>query len=303
MDHPPETSTDRTFEPAIDTAVWLAVREFVLESVSDCAKKTPYSEGALNVATTQLTAWAWQTAGLPLEREVIFHRDTIARFIATGATRWKPAGRGNLRSQLLRVSEALLKGNVSLRRLGALPPSDAAAPYSMSELVSLRNWAATQSTPFRRKNAAVLLALGAGTGLSASEIGRLRVSEIRPDTLGVVVHVLEDRIRAVPVLRGWETVLAERSRSLSPEAFAFRENHTADYPNLISSFVVRSGTMTVRPTSQRLRATWIVHHLSAGTPVVELMKAAGVESLEAFTRYVKFVPPSDSATARHLLRA
>jgi hypothetical protein len=47
--------------------------------------------------------------------------------------------------------------------------------------------------------------------------------------------------------------------------------------------------MRVRPTSQRLRATWIVHHLDAGVPVVTLMRAAGVESLESFTRYVRFV--------------
>lgn len=188
------------------------------------------------------------------------------------------------------------------RKLGVLSPSNAAAPYSDRDLVRLRNWANSQSTPFRRTNAAVLLALGAGAGLSASEIGRLRIGRLRVDAAGVVVDVDSERMRTVPVLRAWEEVLIERAAALPPGSYAFRENHTVEYPNLISSFVVRSGTMTVRPTSQRLRATWIVTHLRAGTPVVDLMRAAGVESLEAFTRYVKFVEPREAHASRVVLR-
>jgi len=293
---------DRAFEPEIDTTVWLAVRDFVTAAVSDCEGKTPYSASVLHGAATHLSAWAWQSAGLPLEREVIFHRDTIARFIATGASHWKPAGRGNLRSQLLRMAEVLLNRSMSLRRLGALPPSEAARPYSEKELISLRNWASSQSTAFRRTNAAVLLALGAGAGLSAAEIGNLRVQDIVPDEDGILIEVRSGRKRVVPVLRDWETALLARVASLNAESFAFRENHTADYPNLISSFVVRSGTMTVRPTSQRLRATWVVRHLSAGTPVVELTRAAGVDSLEAFTRYMMFVPAMQAHDARAAMR-
>jgi len=82
----------------------------------------------------------------------------------------------------------------------------------------------------------------------------------------------------------------------------FRENHVAFYQTLISGFVDRSDTSRVHPQTQRLRATWIVRHLAAGTPVVELMQAAGVESLEAFTRYVKFVPRVSRRVARDALR-
>jgi hypothetical protein len=298
----PGSGAEPAFEPLIDTAVWLAVREFVTEAVADCAGRTAYESKVLNIAAAQLAGWAWQSAGLPLERRIIFHRDTIAEFIVTGALHWKPAGRGNLRSQLLRMSEVLLDHSVSLRRLGALPPSDAAEPYADRDLVRLRNWADSQSTVFRQTNASVLLALGAGAGLSASEIGRLRIGDIHVDDSGVMIDVSVDRVRSVPVLRVWESILADRAATLPPESFVFRENHTVDYPNLISSFIVRSGTMAVRPTSQRLRATWIVTHLAAGTPVVELMRAPGVESLEAFTRYAKFVPRLEEHVARGLLR-
>jgi integrase len=288
---------ERPYEPSIDTAVWLAVREFVTEAVADTLGKTPYKEATLNVATTRLASWAWQSAGLPLERPIIFSRDTIARFIAVGCGDWKPAARGNLRSQLLRMSEALLGRTVSLRRLGALPPSDPSKPYSRTELIQLRSWASSQSTPFRRTNAAVLLSLGLGAGLSAAEIGDLRVAHIELQDEGVSVEVVGERARRVPVRRAWEDPLVDRVRMSPPDSFAFRENHRANYPNLVSSFIVRSGFMQVRPTSQRLRASWIVHHLSAGVPVVALMRAAGVESLEAFTRYVQFVDGSPTAVS------
>jgi len=103
------------------------------------------------------------------------------------------------------------------------------------------------------------------------------------------------------VLREWEDALIDRVASMDPEKYAFRENHTTFYPNLVSNFVDRGHPTRVRLTTQRLRATWIVRHLVAGTPVVALMDAAGVESLEAFTRYTAFVLPLGIARLRSAL--
>jgi len=94
----------------------------------------------------------------------------------------------------------------------------------------------------------------------------------------------------------------DRTKALAPERYAFRENHAAFYPNLVTNFVNRSRVIGVRPQSQRLRCTWIVHHLQSATPVVTLMRAAGVESLEALTRYVRFVREVDADVARAHLR-
>jgi integrase len=204
MSVPLDPSESYRYEPTVDTAVWLAVRDFVTAAVADTKGRTPYREATLNVAAGRLAAWCWQSAGLPLERGLVFQRDTIARFIAVGCSEWKPAARGNLRSQLLRMSEVLLGRTASLRKLGALPPSDPANPYSNTELVQLRNWASSQSTQFRRTNAAVLLALGAGAGLSAAEIGELRVGDIRAGDEGVTVEVGGERARTVPVRRTWK---------------------------------------------------------------------------------------------------
>jgi hypothetical protein len=118
----------------------------------------------------------------------------------------------------------------------------------------------------------------------------------------VLLQITGERPRAVPVLRDWEQVLVDRTRALGPERFAFRENHGAYYPNLIANFIDRSQVVGVKPQSQRLRATWIVRHLEAATPVVPLMRAAGIESLEALTRYVRFVRDGDETEVRARLR-
>jgi integrase len=294
------TSSD--YEPNLDLAVWIEVKQFALDAVADSADSTPYTAADLVAAASRLAAWTWQTAGLPLERSVVFRRDVVARFIAVGCLTLKPASRGNLRSQLLRMSEILLDPREVPRRLAALEPSEPAAPYSSAELISLRSWASTQSTPARRANAWVLLATGAGAGLAASEIGQLRVRDIAVDEGGVLLQIKGERPRFVPVLREWEQVLVDRTRTLEPERFAFRENHGNYYPNLIANFIDRSQVVGVKPQSQRLRATWIVRHLDAATPVVPLMRAAGIESLEALTRYVRFVRERDGDEVRARLR-
>lgn len=279
--------------------MWSEVQGFVSTAVDSCVGKTAYDEGELAVAATKLTAWARSTAGFPLDIDIIFRRDTIGNFIATGASEYQPAARGNLRSQLLRMSEVLLP-EYRIRKLRPLPPSDPTRPYTRSEVAQLQLWAANESTAARVSNASVLLALGLGAGLTASEIGNARVRDLQEDDFGVIVHVIGDRERDVPIWFTWEEALRERMKSLAPDRFVFRENHRKFYPNLVSNFVARSNIIGPLPQTQRMRTTWVVGHLERGTPVRVLMRAAGVESLEAFTRYVEFLT-ADTATYRELL--
>jgi integrase len=293
---------DGEYTPAIKSEYWAEIEPFVTAAVAESVALTPYSHRELFQASSRLVLWAWQSAGLPLEREVIFDRSVIGRFIAVGLSEYTEAGRGNRRSQLLRMSEALLDARTAPRRLAPMAASDPTAPYLAHELAALRSWADRQSTEERRRNARVLLALGLGGGLSAGEIGETRVGQIHVDSEGVLLRVGGDRARTVPVLRDWEDALSARRAELSADRYAFRPNHTANYPNLISNFVAYSGVQEVKPVSQRMRSTWIVHHLQVGTPVVPLLRAAGVESLEAFTRYVRFLPAGDADGERRRLR-
>lgn len=290
------------FAPAVPPHLWLQIQDFVNDAVARCSDKTAYDDVDLRIAATKLTAWSRSVAGLPLEVDVIFRRDTVGNFIATGAPEYRPAARGNLRSQLLRMSEVLLPQH-RVRKLRPLPPSDPTRPYTVQELAVLRVWAETESTTARIANANILLALGLGAGLTASEIGNVRVADLTVDDLGVVVHVDGDRTRNVPVLRAWDAALRARVKTLNPDRYVFRENHGKFYPNLVSNFVARSHVIGPLPQTQRMRTTWVITHLERGTPVRSLMRAAGVESLEAFTRYVEFLAPPTEEKYRHALHA
>jgi integrase len=282
------------YSPAIAPHIWAQLQDFVVDAVVDVRGRTPYSDLDLALIASRLTLWAWETAGMNLDRGQIFSRSTIGRFIAVGLPGYNDAGRGNLRSQLLRMSEVLLSDRRSPRTLEALGPAHPSRPYTPKDLISLRSWADGHSTSARRANAEVLLALGLGAGLSASEIGDLRVRDIIVNERGVDLTVGGTRARVVPVVRAWEGALRSRVVQLDGDRFAFRENHTVAYDNLISNFVDRSIVRGPRPETQRMRATWIVHHLSNCAPVTVLMRAAGVSSLEAFTRYVGFVEDIES---------
>lgn len=289
------------YVPAIPEPYWRVIREFVLTAVGSASGRTPYGDRDLLLVTTRLALWCWQSAALPLDFAVVFRREVVERFCTEGLGGYSDASRGNLRSQLLRMGELFLEPRSAPRRLAPLSASKPSKPYSAVEQAILRSWSESESTAARRQNAQVLLALGFGAGLSTIEIGELRGSGLVVDDLGVLVSVSRGRVRTVPVLRSWEPALRERKRHLADDRYVFREGRSMVYDNMVSNFVSRSRSRDLLPQAQRLRATWIVHHLDAGTPLAAVLEAAGIESLEALTRYLKFVRPVEPSLFREAL--
>jgi integrase len=289
------------YTPEIPLDYWNAIEEFVRSCVADAQPTTAYSVKALLGALTQLARWAWQL-GYELERRVVLDRFTIEEFIATGCpTTWSNASRGNCRSQLFRISEALLGADARTPRLIPMSTSAPSKPYDAQEIVALRSWADGQVTPTRRRDALMLLSLCAGAGLATEDLLALRVRDIQ-EVLGcLLVNVTGRRARQTAVLAQWEEKLADILSSMSPDTYVFRTLRTTEKSNAVTNFVSEASG-TNKPNSQRLRATWIVHHLSVATPVNVLMSAAGVRSLEALTRYVQFVPGIEASEVRARLR-
>lgn len=195
----------------------------------------PYEVSDLYLAMSRLTLWTWQSAGLELDYPIVLRRAVIDRFARVGLPDFNEAARGNIRSQLLRMSEVLLDPELAPRRLTPMRAASPSQPYSNREIVSLRGWADSQTTAERRSNVAVLLAAGLGAGLSASEIGNVRVHEIVASEHGVNIEVSGSRPQTVPVLNEWREPLMERIQTLTGDRFVFRENHTTFNDNLISN--------------------------------------------------------------------
>jgi hypothetical protein len=287
------------YRPQLDEAVWAEVEEFVTESVSETAPRTPYPERELMQAFSRLVVWG-REAGIPMEQDALLSEATIAAFIEHGLPTYAQAGRANRRSQLRAMRSAL--GRMDSPKPEPLPAADPSAPYTEGEIRRLRRWARAQSTDEYRRDALSILSLGIGGGLSAGEIADIQGASISIDAQGVRLIVLATRPRTVQVRREWEEPLIEHARSAKPTEFLIRPDRKASSRNFLSNLVDRSAGPEFRPQSQRMRATWIVEHLTLGAPMGVLMDAAGVQSLEAFTRFMTFVPGVATREARALLR-
>ena len=290
------------YTPELAAKYWPAIGPFIEAAVGDAAPWSTYSERALFAAATPLTLWAWQTAGLPLDRSTIFSLATIDRFVGVGLVTYSTAAsRNTLRSRLLRMSELLVTQTSNPRSLRPLGASASTAPYSKAEVSALKSWARSQRTGDRLRSAECLLALGLGAGLSGKEIIATRIDDIEVDDMGVVVRVRGARPRAVPVIRQWERALVEQAGASNAEGWAFRKGQAGDNPNLISDFVSRSrGKIDLQ--ARRMRTTWIVGHLDAHTPPFMLLRAAGMQSLEALNRFAHHLTPQPFEREREALR-
>jgi len=290
------------YEPTLSTFVWLSIKDFVDDVIADVAGRTDYDAAQLYAAVSRLVAWTWQRAGLPLDRRQVFALTTIERFIDSGLPQYRTAaGRNTIRSRLLRVSELALPPSKDGRTLRPLGGSDPTSPYSMAETITLRSWAARQATKARRSNAAALIALGMGAGLGNLEIAALRARDVDVDDLGLLVHVSGDRPRVVPLLREWETGLAAHVKLLGAGDWLFRQHRTGDDHNVIGNFVAKDPLPFALQT-RRMRSSWIVRHLEMGTPPILLMHSAGVSSLEALDRFVRFATFQPGVDERSILR-
>lgn len=287
------------YQAQVDPAHWEVIREFVRDVVRSIDGRVPYQTDAMYYAVSQFTLWAWQSAGLPLETKTLFTRSVIAYYVEVGCGQLTVAARGNRRSLLLKIAEHL-RGELPVR-LRPLPSSDPSAPYDSREVVSIISWARAQSTQERRINAHLLVSIGFGAGLSAVEIIRLRTRHIHRTGNEVDVIVDDGRVRSVPVLHSFATLMPDLSHR-HPDSFAFRPHRTSLSENAISNFVARAKGIGLSPQTQRMRATWVIHHLNAGTPLRALMAGAGLESIDALARFERFLAPVDPMAAAQLLR-
>lgn len=291
-----------TFEPTMSARDWATVEAFSRSVVADAAPKTTAAAVDLLTAVSRLALWCHKTAGYPLERPVVFDRDVISEYVTHGCPELRTKGsRGTRRSLLLRVAEAVLPPQERVARLEALCVANPRAPYTPAEQISLRSWAAGQVTAQRRQDCHVLLALGLGAGLSAGEMMTLRVGDIETDDDGVLVHVHGKRDRVVPVLGQWEHALITLRTTCLPDELALGASRSTMNANWVSNFVYKTSG-SFKPTSQQMRNTWIVHHLTARTPFYALVVAAGLETTEMLDRLLRFVPRPTQDEVRTALR-
>jgi hypothetical protein len=176
-----------------------------------------------------------------------------------------------------------------------------ARPYTTSEMETLIADAGCQSTQVRIRAFRALLALGAGAGLDGRWVTRVRVEDVAITKAGVLVRVGEPASRLVAVLAHWEAEIVDLASTAGDQflvgGYSLSRNRAS---TLTSCLEVPPGHP--RLSAARLRSTWLLWHLTAGTRLPELAAAAGLRGVTVLSDLLPAVPPMGERDAMILLR-
>jgi len=276
------------------------VEAFVRDAVTIAAPYTAYTAQLLLTDTARFVNWCVGDQGWPLDAQIIWSVRAIDLYSTTANQELSEGTRRNYRSRLLRISEVLLPHEHPEKQT-PLSHRSTQAPYSAKEIEQFRQWATNQLSPEKRDRAMVMLVLCAGAGIRPSEIPLIYPADVIVDDEGILIAVGGDEPREVPLLAEWEEwMLALLERRPGDESlWGPVSNHSLH--NLTSKFTERSHGKP--PRADRLRHTWIVHHLSTATPLKELFRAAGVTKMQHLHLFLEFVDALDETDYRRALRS
>ncbi|MEV6104462.1 hypothetical protein AB0M28_07040 [Streptomyces sp. NPDC051940] len=288
-------------------AAWPRLAPLVRSIVKDADPQVTYTARELLGPLAKLAVFA-DGQGLPATAEVWLSRAVIERFIAVGCPTVGPASRGNYRSRLLKLRDAVLGPELAGGPPVKLSSSTASHPYTSVEQSALWSWASGQATAQLRHGCQTLLALGLGCGLDSPEIVPLRAHDIRIASTGTTaVSVRGRRARLVVCRRPWETVLARAAQEAEHSGAAswlFRPNAHARAKNTVTNFLARTQTDPACPplVMGRARATWLVGLINAGLPLPVILAGSGVDTLHGLSRLLPHLTPIPAPRAAELLR-
>lgn len=247
--------------------------------------------------------------GLAASTEVWLSREVIERFTRLGYPGASAATRGNYRSWLLRLREAVIGPELASGPAAKLSGSNASRAYTRAEQAALWSWAAGQPTNALRDGCRLLLALGLGAGLESAEILTLRTHDVTVHSNGAVVVAVRSRLaRRVVCRRPVENTLAELAElaaaATSRPCYLFRPHAHARDKNTVGNFVARTHKVPGCPPliQARARSTWLIDLINAQLPLPVLVAAAGVETLHALSRFLPYATPTSADAAAQFLR-
>jgi len=279
--------------------VWGRVETLVRDWVRQAEPSSVYNARSLMNVVGQLALWVDQV-GQPLEPSVVFHPDTVDRFALEGLSHLSDGTRCNYRTQLRIVGASVLGPGVYPPRLLPLRRPKIAPPYTADETACLIAWCKGLPTARYRDNIAVLLALGLGAGLTGDEILHLRGGDVVVDGNGVVIAVRRGRKREVPVLQRFADEVA-RLGAAAGAGLVFVPGSSTANDHKVANFVARCPKGDAPDLNVvRLRISWVVHHLTAGTNIVALTRASGITTTQ-LAKYASFVSGPGPEEARRQL--
>ncbi len=291
------------FKPSdVPADIWEQIEPVVKDSVTKVGFSDPVLARKSLSVVAQLAFWAYRV-GRPVDAAALFRPDLIDRFITEGCTRLRPGTRTNYRSQLWQVGAAVVGHKLFPPRPVSLRASDLMEPYAQREITDLVSWCQGLPADAMRRDSLALLAIGLGTGMRSEEVSRTLGTDVREEDGTVLVDVLGTggRIdRVVPVRHPWGSEVLKVARESATRPY-FRPDRTKILRGDILGFIRRcEPDGPPKFCVQRLRVTWIVGHLSAGTHLAALEVAAGAAAVQ-LVKYLVFAEALSVSESRQAM--
>lgn len=180
--------------------------------------------------------------------------------------------------------------------------ADPITPYSDAEFAALLGAIRGRPTAYQQHNAMALVVFARGAGLTSADLAAVVGTDVdRTDAGAVVVHLGGPLARRAVALSSWESEVL-RIAELVGDRPVFRSGRDRITRNDIGRFCERLSWSDAPVLSvTRLRITWVVEHLVAGTPLATLAEAAGVSAM-SLARYAPFTPRLPAGLADRRLR-
>jgi hypothetical protein len=293
----------RNYVPArVTAATWALVRAIVQESIAAAAS----SDSAAQRYRPHVAAFAGWAHGQGVACDLVsmFDLDLIERYIETGMPGAAEGSRSTRRAVLRRVARRASPALRDLPRPTPFAYRRIRAPYTAGDVARYLRLAAQQPTPGRRQSVQAVLRLGLGCGLDGRDMSWVRGTDVHQATDGAVTVSVSGgtRPRDVVALRAHESPLIDLAegggeRLLIGGTSLGRHNVTS-----VALQRLIGDASLPRLVVTRLRSTWLVEHLRAGTPLMVLMPAAGLTTTRPLEDLLPFLPPAEDDELPRWLR-
>lgn len=287
------TTTASRYNPMLAAATWARLEPFVLDVVATrCVGMSRRQVDEYQRTLAYFGDWVVQTGMVALDDALtvavidVYTEDRAREVIRVMAERER---------KMLRTLAGIAP---TVERRPVSTVSEPERPYSDVELAMFHTWATHQRTQHQRIACMAVFALAVGCGLTSSEILAVRDTDLLVIDGAPAVRVKRDG-RIVPVVDRWRHCLdqvidgASSGLVVAPNA---RDRRSA------MQTVLRYSTGEAKPSPARLRVTWLVAHLEAGTPLAALLPASGMTSTDSLRRAMSYVRPMSAERSLAALR-
>jgi len=230
----------------------------------------------------------------------LIHPHNVERSVTKAMAGLQPRTRATYRSLLRRVGPILAPDAPWQPAPLPISPKSAPKPYSDAELAALWQGIDSAPTPFRWR-VEMFAVVGLGIGVIEPCVWDLTTRDVTGDTIGSVIAVAGRRPRRVPLLHTYQGRFDALVARLPAGSTLLRT--TGSSKNRTHKLLARINgpSCLVRLDPARMRSTWLCWHLRAGTPLLELTEAAGLESTKGLAGLLGYVPRLEPTRRRQVL--